>query len=266
MDTDKLIRDMVVKLSKDIYQDSLQPSARTLGAELDQVISALKIATLPFAMMGKSADYLLERYSNFLSESILKVEAKNRIPPEPSISVPVLQNVQRSFEQKEIYEMYSNLLASASDKTKTNLIHPSFPDIIAQLDSLDAVILDKGKSGFLSYYSLVFHNKSGVTLNLSEPFCFIDGYEDSYTEITSRLTNLQRLGLIYKLPNLSSESAIKIKKIQNDLINLLIKFRLFDKETADHLLVKGLVHMDSGFFKPTSWGQKFLLTCTKPVA
>ena len=140
MDTDKLIRDMVVKLSKDIYQDSLQPSARTLGAELDQVISALKIATLPFAVMGKSADYLLERYSNFLSESILKVEAKNRIPPEPSISVPVLQNVQRSFEQKEIYEMYSNLLASASDKTKTNLVHPSFPDIIAQLDSFHLLL------------------------------------------------------------------------------------------------------------------------------
>lgn len=33
MDTDKLIRDMVVKLSKDIYQDSLQPSARTLGTK-----------------------------------------------------------------------------------------------------------------------------------------------------------------------------------------------------------------------------------------
>nr|DAL87526.1 MAG TPA: hypothetical protein [Caudoviricetes sp.] len=45
----------------------------------------------------------------------------------------------------------------------------------------------------------MFHNKSGVTLNLSEPFCFIDGYEDSYTEITSRLTNLQRLGLKARL-------------------------------------------------------------------
>lgn len=266
MDTDKLIRDMVVKLSKDIYQDSLQPSARTLGTELDQVISALKIATLPFAVMGKSADYLLERYGNFLSESIRKVEAQNRVPSQPSISVPVLQNVQRSFEQKEIYEMYSNLLASASDKTKTNLVHPSFPDIIAQLDSLDAVILDKGKSDFLSYYFLVFRNERGIMLNLSEPFCFIDGYEDSYTQITSSLVNLQRLGLIYKLPNLSSDPPIKIKKIKNDLVDLLIKFRVFNKQTADDLLAKGLVSMDSGFFKPTSLGRKFLLTCTKPAA
>lgn len=126
MNADKLIRDMVVKLSKDIYQDSLQPSAKTLGTELDQVVSALKIATLPFAVMGKSADYLLERYSNFLSESI--------------------------------------------------------------------------------------------------------------------------------------------RKVKNDLVNLLIKFRVFNKQTADDLLAKGLVSMDSGFFKPTSLGRKFLLTCTKPAA
>lgn len=162
--------------------------------------------------------------------------------------------------------MYSDLLASASDKTKKNLVHPSFPDIIAQLDSLDAVILDKGKSGFLSYYFLVFRNERGVMLNLSEPFCFIDGYEDSYTQITSSLVNLQRLGLIYKLPNLSSDPPIKIKKIKNDLVNLLIKFRVFNKQTADDLLAKGLVSMDSGFFKPTSLGRKFLLTCTKPAA
>ena len=103
-------------------------------------------------------------------------------------------------------------------------------------------------------------------LNLSEPFCFIDGYEDSYTQITSSLVNLQRLGLIYKLPNLNSDPPIKIKKIKNDLVNLLIKFRVFNKQTADDLLTKGLVSMDSGFFKPTSLGRKFLLTCTKPAA
>lgn len=266
MDTDKSIRDMVVELAKDIYQDSLQPSAKTFGDELDQVTSSLKIVTLPFAVLGKSADYLLERYSKFLRESILKVEAKNRVPPQPSISVPVLQNVQRNFEQKEIYEMYSNLLASASDKTKTNLVHPAFPNIIAQLDSLDAVILDKEKSDFLPYYFLVFRNKDGVALNLSEPFCFIDGYENNYTQITSSLVNLQRLGLIYKLPNLSSESPAKIKKIQKDLVNLLIKFHVFNKQTIDDLSTNDLVYMDSGFFKPTSLGQKFLSACTRPAA
>lgn len=262
---DPMIEKIVLKLSKDIYQDGLQPSVQTLGQELAQIFSALKIVTLPFATMGHTADYLLEKYKIFLHDSINKVKPENRIPPPPRISTPILQNVQVVFEQKDIYELYSNLLASASDKNTCDAVHPAFITIVSQLTSLEVILLEKFKPEFvIPYYLLQFYNPDKhISFPLSEPVCFIDGIKEDYTALTSGLENLQRLGLIYRIPNLRFEEQGDVQVKKDNLIALLAGYNDSYSQLLAEVPAQKL-RVEPGFFRPTILGRKFLSACSAP--
>lgn len=193
------------------------------------------------------------------------MKPENRIPPQPRISTPILQNVQVAFEQKDIYELYSNLLASASDKNTCDDVHPAFITIVSQLTSLEVRLLEKIKPEFaIPYYSLQFYKpEEHVYFPLSEPVCFIDDMNENYTSLTSGLENLQRLGLIYKIPHLYTEDQSDFQAKKNDLISLLFKYDSVYAQLLAEFSPQN-IRVDPGFFKPTVLGRKFLSACSGP--
>ena len=268
MNIDKTIQNIVFSLSKEIYCDTLKPGAQTVGVEIAQVASALKIITLPFAAIGLSADYLLQRYSIFLSESLEKVKVSNRIPPAPSISVPILQKVQLVFEQKSLYELYSNLFASASDKDKQSIVHPSFASIIAQLDLTDTLLLEKiNTARFLPYLESVLQSDSSseLALPLVEPFVMLDNQEDNYESIAPSLQNLQRLGLIRKTDVVISSvrNAPFDKLSQSKPFEEILAIKSYERKNHLHLKPNEIV-FSKGSFLLTALGRKFLSACSRP--
>ena len=47
------------------------------------------------------------------------------------------------FEEKELREMFSKLIVCSLNSSKSNMVHPSFIEIIKQLSSTDAILLKK---------------------------------------------------------------------------------------------------------------------------
>lgn len=268
MDTDKIILELALNLSKDIYRDSLQPSVQTLGQELEQLVSALKIITLPFAAMGMSSDYLLARFGTFLSRSIQKVKPENRTPPHPSISVPILQNVQLVFDKENLCELYSNLLASASDKTKQSMVHPSFVTIISQLDPLDVLLLEQLRTdAMLPFMEVKSIPKNSVSLSYSivEPFCLIAGHEKDYENIAASLRNLQRLGLLQKSTAMVQANKLDtFQEIYNSAPFASTR-NILEKIQREQLSLESTsITAIKGCFVLTVLGRKFLLSCLEP--
>ncbi len=61
--------------------------------------------------------------------------------PNPSILIPALDESLLYINEEEIKEMFSKLISSTFDRTKTKYIHPGFIGIIKQLSPMDAQFL-----------------------------------------------------------------------------------------------------------------------------
>ncbi len=78
---------------------------------------------------------------------LLKAELKekeNKIPSEclhdPSLAIvgPAFEALKYTIDEDKLREMYVNLLASSIDSRKDSIVHPSYVDIIRQMNSFDA--------------------------------------------------------------------------------------------------------------------------------
>lgn len=257
---------IILKLSHEIYLDVAHPALKNIGYSLGQIASALKIATLPFAMGGETADIILEKYQKFLSESYKKVPKDDFISSDPSISFPIIQNVQNVFNKKSIYEMYSNLLATASNQNIYQNAHPSFPTIISQMDTIDVIVLEQlRKNGFLPFIEskVSYEFMPSVSMPAVEPFCLIPNQENNYIGISSSIQNLSRLGLIHKGTAIVSPLNIDpYEKIYNSEVFASIRL-LKEKMSQEHLCPQhASLDVIHGSFFPTTLGQRFLSACS----
>ena len=185
------------KFMLEVYSDTASPAAKEFGDSLKKLTGAIKCVTVPFAMMGYTAEYLEERYIHFLEESLRPVERENLQKPDSMIAAQIIRDVVYAFDQKDLYELYRNLLASASDKSKSALVHPSFVSCIAQLDSVDISVLEQlSNKNFIPYVEILMNGRSpsnNPNLPMVEPFALINGYEKDFEIVMRSIHNLQHL-------------------------------------------------------------------------
>ena len=261
---EELMAKAAIYLSAKIVPNmKLSPGAqKNIEVGLEQITSAIKFLTLPFALAGHSAEIIEEKYKIFLKNAFEKVPEEKIITPDPSISIPTVQNVIQVFDKNDIRELYVNLLASASNRDKKDIVHPSFPIIISQLDSLDVLILDK----FRHQYKLPFLESTVAEyidgleyMPTFEPFTLIEGYEEDYREVAASLTTLSRLGLIRKAPLLKEPPDDKEYEaiFSSELYDCL---RAREEKLSDYNRVSD-TPIQKGYFEITSLGKKFINTC-----
>lgn len=195
---EKLIVKLVSNILHDTYSDLASPALRNIGDMLGDITSAMKLFTLPFAIVGIHAEKYRQQYTQFLDKTYQKIPIEHQTKPDNAISFPIIQNLLMSFEKEDICELYSNLLATASDTRAKDKAHPSFPLVISQLGSIEAVILntmhDESYIPFLEFQATV----PDFPITSIEPFSLIPGYESDYLGVTAAFRNLLRLGLIHK--------------------------------------------------------------------
>jgi hypothetical protein len=85
------------------------------------------------ASVEKGREYFEKRFANDFAAEIARIAPDSIIEPEAIISVPVLQGLALSHEDKALRDMYLGLLASAMDARSKASAHPSYVDIIRQL-------------------------------------------------------------------------------------------------------------------------------------
>jgi Abortive infection alpha len=133
---------------KDIYDDVGKSSAKEIGNVAADLIKTLWLVLAPFQLSAAVQD----RFAEFIDKSIRRVPEEQQIAPAPQILGPVLDGVKYEPEDTPIYEMFSQLLSRAMDRKHVSEAHPSYPLIIRQLSSDEAIIL----SHLSSYVSVLF--------------------------------------------------------------------------------------------------------------
>ncbi len=126
----------IVPLDK-VYDDALSPAMKQIGKSLESVAKTSRFLLAPFTYLAAQHD----RWERYLQKVANKVETENLVEGQPQIVIPTLEGLSLAQENSLLSELFINLLANSIDKTKQDLAHPAFPNIIKQISHDEAVIL-----------------------------------------------------------------------------------------------------------------------------
>ena len=125
------------------------PDVKEAGANLGQtaliITKTINNVMLPLAAVNFAFDkariYFAERFPQELSSKAASIPAEQLVEPKASIAGPALQGLAFTHEEPNLKEMYLSLLATAMDGRVKAEAHPAFVEIIKQLDSEEAGLL-----------------------------------------------------------------------------------------------------------------------------
>lgn len=133
-----------------VYDDLLQPSIKEVGKSLETIAKSINIALSPIKGLVWGYDQLEDFLSIKVAEKLKGIPPEKICTPKPNIAGPALEALKYTGHEEELREMYANLLATSLDKETTNKAHPSFVEIIKQLNPQEARLL-KYLSGRCNY-------------------------------------------------------------------------------------------------------------------
>lgn len=125
------------------------PDVKEAGANLGQtaltITKTINNVMLPLAAVNfafdKARTYFAERFPEEISAKASAIPAEQLVEPKASIAGPALQGLAFTHEEPNLKDMYLSLLATAMDGRVKAEAHPAFVEIIKQLDSEEAGLL-----------------------------------------------------------------------------------------------------------------------------
>ena len=205
------------------------------------------------ALLRAKNEIDVENLRNSTLQQVATIPPENVQEPPLKILGPALEASKYYIEEEELRSMFAKILASSFDDRKNSIIHPSFVEIIKQLDVTDARILQFLKEqGYvidspIPCMKAVIKSNNGST-TIFPIIYFIDGSE-KIDELAPSLTNLERLGLLKIEDDKYSANDSKYDFIRN---NYLVQF-LLEKNPK--------ISIEKMCFSITPLGKNFLEVC-----
>lgn len=140
-----------------------------------------------------------EDYVNKINEKLNSIPSEDLVEPQLNIIGPAIEASKYYIDSEELREMFANLIVASMNNDKVNSVHPSYVEIIKQLNSDEAKILKNIEGDIFPLLSVSYKHENG--LSVAPIFKdFSDIAEKSGCEhpikILAYLDNLKRLGLI----------------------------------------------------------------------
>ncbi|MEG0007966.1 MAG: DUF4393 domain-containing protein [Aeromonas sp.] len=117
---------------------NLGQTAVTLTKTINNVL--LPLAAVNFAF-DKAKFYFSSKFQRDLAEKTKKIPPEHIVEPKASIAGPTLQGLAFTHEEPNLRDMYLNLLTTSMDGRSASFAHPAFVEIIKQLDSEEAHLI-----------------------------------------------------------------------------------------------------------------------------
>ncbi|MBZ9537222.1 DUF4393 domain-containing protein [Cytobacillus oceanisediminis] len=133
-----------------IYEDALQPAMKELSKGTLTIAKAVNVALAPVSLLVWGYEQIKGYLETSLPKKLENTPSENIQPPDPSIAVPTIEALRYTGQKEELREMFTTLIANSMDKKYDSSIHPSFVEIIKQLNSDEAKILK-----LLSHFSVI---------------------------------------------------------------------------------------------------------------
>ena len=224
---DKLT-DEVTRLAPEVYKDLVKPAAQEVGVVAGRSAKALLSPVRAFLWSWERIEQLVVDGVNRRFE---KIPEKQRKTPDPEIAVPLIQSLTYTAQNDTLREMYLNLLANSMNAAMDKNVHPSFVDLIKQMNPLDAHVFEKlaGEAGYQKVINpnVAIKNQGKIFIN-AVPEWFIGWKIDGHDifETSASMLRLSKFGLIELMfdRTAGSESYDELR-IHPELVPILDRYR-----------------------------------------
>lgn len=247
----------LMSLLPNIYNDVAHPGLATLGKAVGDV---LKFCALPFTVMGTVAEGANTNLQTRLAEYAKKLE---QIPEEkvievhPQIGVPVIQKLSYTTN-RDIANLFINLLATASNIDTADQAHPGFENIVSQLSPDEAKIVQylRGHDD-IQYCEWKAYAAKGEGYNTLLPCSTMIPIRvklDFPQNVHAYYANLVRLGIL-----VDRVDVYRVTGAEYDEIKAAYDFSQFDHLVPDTF--KKLT-LNKSYYEVTDFGRMFINACT----
>ncbi|MDR0810847.1 MAG: DUF4393 domain-containing protein [Paludibacter sp.] len=182
----------------EVYKDLAKPVVSEVGVVAGRTVKAL-LSPIRGLLWG------WEQIEKVVEEGVKKkfegVPEERRKSPDPEIAVPLIQALGYTAQNETLREMYISLLANSMDTAKEKFVHPSFVEIIKQMNTLDAKIFERlsRTKGYQKIFNphISLKGQSRFFSDATPEWYMgwkIDGYDEF--DVSASFVRLSKFGLI----------------------------------------------------------------------
>lgn len=188
----------MVDLTKEIYKDAASPAVSEVGKVAGRSVKALLSPIRGFLWCWEKIEEYVEQAVQKKLEGVPEDRIKS---PDPEIAVPLLQSLTYTAQNETLRDMYIALLANSMDKSKENVVHPSYVDIIKKMSRVDALVFEKlsVESGYIKAINpQISISGTNTFIPGALPEWYLGWTIDVYDEfaISASLVRLSKFGII----------------------------------------------------------------------
>lgn len=260
-DENQMLNGIINEMAKEAYSDGGKPIVKPTGELVGLIPRTLKALLFPLEKWIVEKEYSLKETIILLEKKLKNISTEKLETPEPHIAVPALQYISYCMDNKELRNMYANLLANSMNKIVKNGVHPSFVEIIKQLCPDEAKILK-----YIYQYiqiptiTLCAENKKHERYNRIKDFSDIGEliHCEFSLEISKYFNNLTRLGLVIPSSLFSSltNESLYIPLEQHEIIKKSQKDISENTESEYNI-----PQITRGYMEITDFGKAFCKIC-----
>ena len=192
--------DKMINSAKTI-KETLPNTAKTADSIISTVLGLFDSVILyPLKKINLTFEYKLENFEKDLRKRMEEIPIEYIHDADPSIVGPVLESLKYTYDKKELREMFLNLLTSSMDCRKDTSIHPSYVQLIKQMDSFDANLFKylASQVGYIKAINpelIIKNTHRGCYNAVPEWYIDLEGSVDIF-QTSASLVRLSKLGLI----------------------------------------------------------------------
>lgn len=183
-----------------LYGDAIQPVARETGKALQTVGRTVNAALMPVRGLVWGIEKIEEFVNSKVSKKLENTPVEKICSPDPAVAGPALESLRYTGHKEKLSELYANLLASAMDLDTAKTAHPGFVEIIRNMSSDEAIVLEyiiKHQVAPIVNINRVMAKQGGIlVMHELVSTLGVDAGCEHKDLIASYLINLERLGLV----------------------------------------------------------------------
>ena len=206
-ETDEITREIIGQTGgavTELYKDAIKPTAQPLGEIVGYLPRTLRVFLNGWGKWLNNREESLQLTAEAIEDKIKTIPEEKIVEPEAFVAIPAIQQLSYCQNSEVLRDLYANLLVSSMNIDTKWQVHPSYVDIVKQLNPDEAKFMKSLTPDSNLLYPLVdveevveVKKRSYLMTNFTTS-CF--ELLEHPENICSYIDNLVRLSLI-EIPN-----------------------------------------------------------------
>lgn len=242
-----------------IYTDLAQPSVKAVGQALGTVFEFSTSFLLPVKLLNEKFKLNFKKRITEYEKKLEEVPEEKRCEVHPQIGTPIIEKLSYTTND-EIADLFTTLLANASNIDMVNTAHPSFVAMIERLSPDEARIIKylKGRNDiqYCDFMGYSLDGKGYIDIRYHQTLLPQYVHLDFPQNVNAYLANLVSLGVLFDMAG-----TYRIDETVYNEIKRVYGFELLKEQLVPKSYKK--IEAEKSYSQITDFGKLFIQACIK---